>query len=308
MFTATTTYKVFSQNRLGRFLSPDPYGQFYSAYTGMGNNPVNLVDPSGGIARGWRIHTSEWKSGDMPSIGEPNWYLKHFDIFIFIDFGQGPTGGSSGGGNGGSTGPGCGSGGGSGSPNSDSHLSGPPPGPDGEEEETKTVPRGEPNEYKTEALSPAIPIGYQVLKITFATSAALVGTVAVLVVLTSSDTRPPEPLSEPDVVDAVTAVIFIEITEAVLDNVLNPELEGTTTSRGKPKEYFLDAESRRLQNDRYYPLGSKPPKWFWPMIGLGSIYELIKAWPKPDVPEEEEPVYDNTEIGPSQPKPNFPSN
>jgi hypothetical protein len=68
VFTATTTYKAFSQNRLGRFLSPDPYGQFYSAYTGMGNNPVNLVDPSGG-----------WVDGDIAAIeivDEMPWGLK----------------------------------------------------------------------------------------------------------------------------------------------------------------------------------------------------------------------------------------
>jgi RHS repeat-associated protein len=34
--------------RFGRWLSPDPYGQFYSPYIGMGNSPVNGVDPDGG--------------------------------------------------------------------------------------------------------------------------------------------------------------------------------------------------------------------------------------------------------------------
>ncbi len=33
---------------LGRFNAPDPYGQYHSPYTGMGNNPVNGVDPDGG--------------------------------------------------------------------------------------------------------------------------------------------------------------------------------------------------------------------------------------------------------------------
>jgi hypothetical protein len=33
---------------LGRWISPDPYSQFHSAYLGMGNNPVNLTDPNGG--------------------------------------------------------------------------------------------------------------------------------------------------------------------------------------------------------------------------------------------------------------------
>jgi RHS repeat-associated protein len=34
--------------RTGRWLSPDPYGQFHSPYLSMGNNPVLSVDPTGG--------------------------------------------------------------------------------------------------------------------------------------------------------------------------------------------------------------------------------------------------------------------
>lgn len=34
--------------RLGRWTSPDPYGQFFSPYNGMGNNPINMIDPDGG--------------------------------------------------------------------------------------------------------------------------------------------------------------------------------------------------------------------------------------------------------------------
>jgi hypothetical protein len=34
--------------RIGRWLSPDPYGQYASPYLGMGNNPIGLVDPDGG--------------------------------------------------------------------------------------------------------------------------------------------------------------------------------------------------------------------------------------------------------------------
>ncbi|WP_420553527.1 RHS repeat domain-containing protein [Tenacibaculum aiptasiae] len=34
--------------RINRWLSPDPYGQFYSPYLAMGNNGVNFVDPDGG--------------------------------------------------------------------------------------------------------------------------------------------------------------------------------------------------------------------------------------------------------------------
>jgi RHS repeat-associated protein len=34
--------------RLGRWLSPDPHGQYASPYLGMGNNPISLIDPDGG--------------------------------------------------------------------------------------------------------------------------------------------------------------------------------------------------------------------------------------------------------------------
>lgn len=34
--------------RIGRWLSPDPYGQFHSPYIGMGNNPISRIDPDGG--------------------------------------------------------------------------------------------------------------------------------------------------------------------------------------------------------------------------------------------------------------------
>ena len=33
---------------LGRWMSPDPYGQFFSPYVSMGNNPVSSIDPDGG--------------------------------------------------------------------------------------------------------------------------------------------------------------------------------------------------------------------------------------------------------------------
>ena len=34
--------------RIGRWAAPDPMGQFYSPYLAMGNDPVNMVDPTGG--------------------------------------------------------------------------------------------------------------------------------------------------------------------------------------------------------------------------------------------------------------------
>ncbi|HBH49098.1 MAG TPA: hypothetical protein DDX98_10680, partial [Bacteroidales bacterium] len=35
--------------RIGRWLTTDPYGQFWSPYLGMANNPVSAIDPTGGI-------------------------------------------------------------------------------------------------------------------------------------------------------------------------------------------------------------------------------------------------------------------
>jgi len=43
--------------RFGRWLSPDPYGQFASPYLAMGNNPVSGTDPDGGLCCG-RIASS----------------------------------------------------------------------------------------------------------------------------------------------------------------------------------------------------------------------------------------------------------
>jgi RHS repeat-associated protein len=44
-------------SRIGRWLVPDPYGQYWSPYLGMGNNPINYLDPDGGWTEGagfWR--------------------------------------------------------------------------------------------------------------------------------------------------------------------------------------------------------------------------------------------------------------
>ena len=45
--------------RLGRWLSPDPYGQYASPYLGMGNNPINSIDPDGG----WEYRWQAWLHG-----------------------------------------------------------------------------------------------------------------------------------------------------------------------------------------------------------------------------------------------------
>jgi hypothetical protein len=39
---------IIPDPRLGRWLTVDPYHEFHSPYVGMGNNPINLIDPDGG--------------------------------------------------------------------------------------------------------------------------------------------------------------------------------------------------------------------------------------------------------------------
>jgi|GEM_PF-5477349 len=80
-------------------------------------------------------------------------------------------------------------------------------------------------------------------------------------------------------------------------NILNPNLEGTTTSRGNPTDWSFDPEINRLQNDKYYPPGSKPPGWFWPAVGAAGAHELYQNWPKPNIPQHTQPV-DNTYVSP----------
>jgi len=51
--------------RIGRWLSTDPYGQYHSPYLGMGNNPVNLIDRTGGSA--------DPPSTDVRDLGDGNY-------------------------------------------------------------------------------------------------------------------------------------------------------------------------------------------------------------------------------------------
>lgn len=75
-------------SRLGRWLSKDPFKQYYSPYTGVGNNPANRIDPNGGFDSkvGAYIHKKLfggsdagdiYKSGDQwlyaRNLGDNNW-------------------------------------------------------------------------------------------------------------------------------------------------------------------------------------------------------------------------------------------
>jgi RHS repeat-associated protein len=47
----------------GRMTTTDPYGQYWSSYIGMGNNPINGVDPDGGLFGKWRAERWAAKHG-----------------------------------------------------------------------------------------------------------------------------------------------------------------------------------------------------------------------------------------------------
>jgi len=57
--------------QIGRFLQNDPYDQFASGYVGMGNDPVNGVDPSGGLFGGPGLLTPGgfWNGSFLSQIG-----------------------------------------------------------------------------------------------------------------------------------------------------------------------------------------------------------------------------------------------
>lgn len=51
--------------RIGRWLSPDPYGQYDSPYLGMGNNPIGTIDPDGGYtSEFWANWHNFWSGGN----------------------------------------------------------------------------------------------------------------------------------------------------------------------------------------------------------------------------------------------------
>lgn len=62
--------------QIGRFLSKDAFNQFNSSYTGMGNNPVSLIDPTGN------------ESEDITSPGTGKLYWDGYGLFFYANSGQ----------------------------------------------------------------------------------------------------------------------------------------------------------------------------------------------------------------------------
>ncbi len=61
--------------RIGRWLSPDPYGQYDSPYLGMGNNPIGNIDPDGGyswLGAAWRYAAGGFE-GDFHKSTNEKW-------------------------------------------------------------------------------------------------------------------------------------------------------------------------------------------------------------------------------------------
>ncbi|HEY3405571.1 MAG TPA: RHS repeat-associated core domain-containing protein, partial [Ohtaekwangia sp.] len=52
---------------IGRWLVPDPYGEFWSPYLAFANNPINRVDPTGGL--------TDPKPGELNAAGTHTWGL-----------------------------------------------------------------------------------------------------------------------------------------------------------------------------------------------------------------------------------------
>jgi len=75
-------------SRIGRWLTTDPYGQYNSPYVGMGNDPINGIDPDGG----WKTKFGAWLwktfNGGGEIVGEKgNWSVAQqgadgWDTFI----------------------------------------------------------------------------------------------------------------------------------------------------------------------------------------------------------------------------------
>jgi RHS repeat-associated protein len=91
---AETGYNEFDLRtydpQIGRWTGIDPYDEFASGYIGMGNNPVNFSDPSGGNLFEWFSHVNEdgsvthkWIEGKGQGDIVEGWIWEGVDINAF---------------------------------------------------------------------------------------------------------------------------------------------------------------------------------------------------------------------------------
>jgi len=71
-------------SRIGRWLTTDPKGQYSSPYLGMGNNPINRIDPDGG-GDGWILGNKKIVSNFLSPGAEINAPSIDFD-FMNTDY------------------------------------------------------------------------------------------------------------------------------------------------------------------------------------------------------------------------------
>lgn len=55
-------------NRIGRWLTTDPYGQYNSPYLGMANNPISAIDPDGGFSWLGAQWFKLWHGGEISEV------------------------------------------------------------------------------------------------------------------------------------------------------------------------------------------------------------------------------------------------
>jgi RHS repeat-associated protein len=87
--------------RIGQFTTTDPFGQGFSSYSGMGNNPVSLVDPTGGIttyARSWADGMAQEFVNTMSKLINASYYEGNYALGFTLGGGSCGRGFGNGGG------------------------------------------------------------------------------------------------------------------------------------------------------------------------------------------------------------------